>query len=73
LRAHCLGAGIDLVTACDIRLASADATFGVRETKIGMVADVGTLQRLPRTAGGEFAAMSRASVIAAFRTASASG
>ena len=44
---HCLGAGIDLITACDIRYASADATFSVRETKIAMVADVGTLQRLP--------------------------
>lgn len=43
----CVGAGIDLITACDIRLASADATFSVRETRMGMVADVGTLQRLP--------------------------
>ena len=47
----CLGAGMDLITACDIRLASADATFSVRETKIAMVADVGTLQRLPRVIG----------------------
>jgi len=47
----CLGAGMDLITACDIRLASADATFSVRETKIAMVADVGTLQRLPRIIG----------------------
>ncbi len=47
IHSHCLGAGIDLTTACDIRLASEDATFGVRETKIGIVADVGTLQRLP--------------------------
>lgn len=43
----CIGAGIDLITACDIRLASDDATFSVRETRMGMVADVGTLQRLP--------------------------
>ncbi|MGI9287346.1 MAG: enoyl-CoA hydratase-related protein [Pseudomonadales bacterium] len=47
IHSHCLGAGMDLATACDIRLASQDATFGVRETKIGIVADVGTLQRLP--------------------------
>ncbi len=47
IHSHCLGAGIDLITACDIRLASEDAIFGVRETKIGIVADVGTLQRLP--------------------------
>ncbi len=45
---YCLGAGIDLITACDIRLASADAVLSVRETKIAMVADVGTMQRLPK-------------------------
>ncbi|MCH2169666.1 enoyl-CoA hydratase-related protein [Myxococcota bacterium] len=47
IHSHCIGGGMDLVTACDIRLASADAIFGVRETRIGIVADVGTLQRLP--------------------------
>jgi enoyl-CoA hydratase len=47
----CLGAGVDLITACDIRLASADAVFSVRETRIAMVADVGSLQRLPRVIG----------------------
>jgi enoyl-CoA hydratase len=44
----CLGGGVEIVTACDIRLASADAMFGVRETRIAIVADTGTLQRLPR-------------------------
>lgn len=44
----CIGAGVDLITACDIRYASSDAVFSVRETKIAMVADVGTMQRLPR-------------------------
>ena len=44
----CIGGGVDLITACDIRLASSDAFFSVRETKIAIVADVGTLQRLPR-------------------------
>lgn len=43
----CLGAGVDLITAVDIRLAAADAMFGVRETRLGLVADVGTIQRLP--------------------------
>jgi enoyl-CoA hydratase len=47
----CIGGGMDLITACDIRLCSADAVFSVRETKIAMVADVGTLQRLPRVIG----------------------
>jgi enoyl-CoA hydratase len=47
----CIGAGMDLITACDIRLAAADAVFSVRETRIAMVADIGTLQRLPRVIG----------------------
>ena len=45
---YCIGAGVDLITACDIRLAGPDAIFSVRETRIGMVADVGTMQRLPK-------------------------
>ncbi len=44
----CLGGAIDLITACDLRVASKDAVFGVRETKMAIVADIGTLQRLPR-------------------------
>ena len=51
IHGYCLGGGIDLITAADIRLASADAIFSVRETKIAIVADVGTLQRLPRIIG----------------------
>jgi enoyl-CoA hydratase len=51
IHSHCIGAGMDLVTACDIRLAAEDVIFGVRETKIGIVADVGTLQRLPAIVG----------------------
>jgi enoyl-CoA hydratase len=45
---YCIGGGVDLITAADIRLCSADAKFSVRETKIAIVADIGTLQRLPR-------------------------
>lgn len=44
----CIGGAIDLITACDIRIASADAYFAVEEINIGMAADVGTLQRLPK-------------------------
>lgn len=44
----CFGAGVDLVSACDIRYASADAFFTIQEINIGMVADLGTLQRMPR-------------------------
>ena len=45
---YCIGGGIDLICACDIRLCSTDARFSVRETKVAIVADLGTLQRLPR-------------------------
>lgn len=47
----CVGGAIDLITAADIRFASADAYFAVREIDMGMTADVGTLQRLPRIVG----------------------
>ena len=53
IHGSCIGGGIDLISACDVRLASADAVFSVRETKVAITADVGTLQRLPKvlTAG----------------------
>jgi enoyl-CoA hydratase len=44
----CIGGGIDLITACDMRIAAADAYFSIEEIHIGMAADVGTLQRLPK-------------------------
>jgi enoyl-CoA hydratase len=47
----CIGGGVDLIAACDIRLASAEAQFSVREAKIAIVADVGSLQRLPAIIG----------------------
>jgi enoyl-CoA hydratase len=47
----CIGGGIDLVTACDIRIATRDAKFSVRETKVAIVADLGTLQRLTNVVG----------------------
>ena len=43
----CIGGGVDFVTACDIRIGSADCFFTVQEINIAIVADVGTLQRLP--------------------------
>jgi enoyl-CoA hydratase len=48
IHGYCIGGGIDLVSACDIRLCAADATFSIRETKVAIVADLGTLQRLPK-------------------------
>lgn len=44
----CIGGGIDMITACDIRIATNDAYFSIEEINIGMTADVGTLQRLPK-------------------------
>jgi enoyl-CoA hydratase len=47
----CIGGGLDLIAAADIRLASADARFSLREAKVAMVADIGSLQRLPGIIG----------------------
>ena len=47
----CVGGGIDLITACDMRYAADDAWFSVKEVDMGLAADVGTLQRLPKIVG----------------------
>jgi len=47
----CIGAGIDLLSACDIRIAEKNTAFSIRETKIAIVADLGTLQRMPYIIG----------------------
>ncbi len=47
----CIGGGVDVITACDVRVASRDARFSVREVRVAMVADLGTLQRLSRIVG----------------------
>ncbi len=44
---HCIGGGLDLASYADLRLCSADAVFSLRETKLAMIADLGSLQRLP--------------------------
>ena len=44
----CVGGGVDMISACDIRYATKDAFFCIQETNLGLVADVGTLQRLPK-------------------------
>jgi enoyl-CoA hydratase len=51
IHGFCLGGGMGLATACDILLASADSVFSVRETRMGLVADTGILQRLPAMIG----------------------
>jgi enoyl-CoA hydratase len=47
----CIGGGVDLITAADVRLASREAKFSVREVKLAIVPDVGTLARLPALVG----------------------
>ncbi|MEO8103602.1 MAG: crotonase/enoyl-CoA hydratase family protein [Betaproteobacteria bacterium] len=47
----CIGGGIDLICCADMRYCSAEATFSIKEIDMGMTADVGTLQRLPRLIG----------------------
>ena len=47
----CIGGGVDIACACDLRYASADARFSVKEIDLAIVADLGTLQRLPRIVG----------------------
>ncbi len=48
IQGGCIGGAVDMVTAADMRYCSADAFFCIQEINIGMTADVGTLQRLPK-------------------------
>ncbi|WP_249674882.1 crotonase/enoyl-CoA hydratase family protein [Pseudomonas abieticivorans] len=51
IQGYCIGGAIDLIAACDMRYAAGDAQFSIKEVDMGMAADVGTLQRLPRIIG----------------------
>jgi len=51
IHGYCIGGGVDLVAACDLRVCSAESVFSVRETKMAIVADLGSLQRLPLLIG----------------------
>jgi enoyl-CoA hydratase len=48
IHGYCIGGGVDLVSACDVRLCDSLAKFSIRETKVAIVADLGSLQRLPQ-------------------------
>lgn len=48
IQGGCIGAGVDMISACDMRYCTADAFFSIHEINIGMTADVGTFPRLPR-------------------------
>jgi enoyl-CoA hydratase/carnithine racemase len=47
----CIGGGMDLIAACDFRYCSREAKFSLREVRVGITADLGALQRLPRIIG----------------------
>jgi enoyl-CoA hydratase len=51
IQGACIGAGLDLAAACDLRYATEDAKFVIKEIDMAVVADVGALQRLPRIVG----------------------
>jgi enoyl-CoA hydratase len=48
IQGGCIGGGVDMVSACDLRYCTDDAFFCIQEINIGITADVGTLQRLPK-------------------------
>jgi len=52
---QCIGGGLHMISACDIRLCTQDATFCLKEPKIGLCADMGALQRLPLIVGQGYA------------------
>ncbi|RLB13156.1 MAG: enoyl-CoA hydratase [Deltaproteobacteria bacterium] len=51
IHGHCLGAGLELIVCCDMRMCSADAQFALPEARLAIITDVGGLQRLPRIVG----------------------
>lgn len=53
IHSACVGGGINLVTAADMRYCTKDAWFSVREVALGLAADVGVLQRLPKVIGSD--------------------
>ncbi|XP_014661376.1 PREDICTED: delta(3,5)-Delta(2,4)-dienoyl-CoA isomerase, mitochondrial-like [Priapulus caudatus] len=53
IHSACIGGGVDMVTACDIRYCTQDAWFEIKEVDIGLAADVGTLQRIPKIIGND--------------------
>ncbi|MEO6685243.1 MAG: crotonase/enoyl-CoA hydratase family protein [Dyadobacter sp.] len=55
IKGGCIGAGVDIICACDMSYATQDAFFCIKEIDMGMVADLGTLQRLPKLIADGFA------------------
>jgi enoyl-CoA hydratase/carnithine racemase len=53
LTGFCIGAGIDLSSACDIRICSKDAKFSIKEIDLGFCSDIGVIQRFPKVVGND--------------------
>ncbi|XP_072040135.1 delta(3,5)-Delta(2,4)-dienoyl-CoA isomerase, mitochondrial-like isoform X1 [Amphiura filiformis] len=53
IHSACVGGGVDMITACDIRMCTKDAWFTIKEVDIGIAADLGTLQRFPKIVGND--------------------
>ena len=53
IHGYCIGAGVDLASACDIRICAKDTKFTIKEVDIGLAADIGTLQRFQKVVGNE--------------------
>ncbi|CAJ0958830.1 unnamed protein product, partial [Mesorhabditis belari] len=53
MHGYCLGGGVDLITACDIRIATKETQFSIKEVDVGIVADVGTLNRINKVCGND--------------------
>jgi enoyl-CoA hydratase len=51
IQKHCIGGALDLISACDIRYCTSDASFSLREAKVAIVADMGSINRLPAIIG----------------------
>jgi enoyl-CoA hydratase len=51
IQKHCIGGALDLISACDIRYCTEDASFSLREVKVAIVADMGSINRLPAIIG----------------------
>lgn len=53
IHSHCIGAGIDMICSSDIRYASKDSIFSIKEVDVGMAADIGTLNRIQKIVGND--------------------
>ena len=57
IHGYCLGAAVDIVSACDIRIATKDTKFSIKEIDIGFASDIGVLQRFQKVTGNRSKAM----------------